>query len=434
MKKLTPNHLNQILNELIDNLALNKNDYVRNPQDHSRKRTLSFSDIIHTILEISGGSINSELLNRYNCAKNTPTSAAFVQQRSKILSSAFESLFHSFNDKTNQNSTFRGYRLFAIDGSDLHIPTNKDDPDSYFSRVNDQRPYNLLHLNALFDICEETYIDAIIQKSRISNENQALIDMVDRISSEKPAIIIAERGYESYNVLAHIQEKGWKFLFRIKDPASKGGIACCLDLPQTDEFDELIDLHLTAGRTKEHWEMYKSKNKYRRISHPESFNYFMTDDGTVDIYKIYALPFRILKFKLENDIYETIITNLPAETFSKDDIKQLYSQRWVIETSFRHLKYSLGLLNFHAKKIDSVYQEIFAHLIMYNFVSLIISGQNISQGTRKHAYKPSFSVAIHACREFIKKLINQDVLVSIIIRYLTPIRPGRKAIRRKKAP
>ncbi len=35
MKKFTPNHLNHILNELIDNLRLNKHDYVRNPQDHS---------------------------------------------------------------------------------------------------------------------------------------------------------------------------------------------------------------------------------------------------------------------------------------------------------------------------------------------------------------------------------------------------------------
>ena len=98
------------------------------------------------------------------------------------------------------------------------------------------------------------------------------------------------------------------------------------------------------------------KNKYRRISQLESADYLMTDDCTVDIYKTYNLPFRILKFKLENDIYETIITNFPAETFSKANIKQLYSQQWGIETSFRHLKYSLGLLNYHDIKIGSVYQ------------------------------------------------------------------------------
>ncbi|WP_027421931.1 transposase [Lachnobacterium bovis] len=72
------------------------------------------------------------------------------------------------------------------------------------------------------------------------------------------------------------------------------------------------------------------------------------------------LSFRILKIKLGEDTCETIITNLPAETFSLSEIKKLYSMRWGIETSFRDLKYPLGLLNFHARKTDLIYQEISA--------------------------------------------------------------------------
>ena len=40
--------------------------------------------------------------------------------------------------------------------------------------------------------------------------------MVDRSAIES-ALLLADRGYESYNNLAHIQEKGWNFLIRIKD-------------------------------------------------------------------------------------------------------------------------------------------------------------------------------------------------------------------------
>lgn len=432
MNTFTPNNLRMILSNLIDDLVINKNYYVRNPQDHSRRRKLSFADVINIILQMSGGSINHELLSFYNCTEKTPTSAAFVQQRSKILPEAFESLFHSFVKKTNRCLTYKDYRLFAIDGSDLHIPTNPNDLDSYFPRINDQRAYNLLHLNALFDICEETYIDAVIQKSRVSNENQALMDMVDRNAASDSVIVLADRGYESYNALAHIQEKGWKFLFRIKNADSKGGIANGLVLPDEDEFDLYIDLHLSAGRTQEHLQMYKDKNTYKRISHPENFDFFTTSDGVRDIYMFYHLPFRILKIQLEDGVYETIITNLPADSFSKSDIKQLYSMRWGIETSFRHLKYTLGLLNFHARKTDLVFQEIFAHLVMYNFVSLIISGQKIEKKHRKHNYKSSFSIAIHACREFIRNKVDQDTVIKILLRYLTPIRPGRKAVRRKK--
>ena len=41
--------------------------------------------------------------------------------------------------------------------------------------------------------------------------------MVDRSEITGDVILIADRGYESYNNMAHIQEKGWKYLIRIKD-------------------------------------------------------------------------------------------------------------------------------------------------------------------------------------------------------------------------
>lgn len=146
----------------------------------------------------------------------------------------------------------------------------------------------------------------------------------------------------------------------------------------------------------------------------------------------YHLPFRILKIKLSEDTYETILTNLPAETFSFSEIKKLYSMRWGIETSFRDLKYPLGLLNFHARKTDLIYQEIYAHLLLYNFVSLIMSSHKLECLTRKHDYKSSFSIAIHASRLFIKGKISCKTIKNLLSKYLTPIRPNRKAIRRKK--
>jgi hypothetical protein len=432
MKYLNPNTLRRNLFDSIDQILLNKASYVKNPTDHSRTRKLSFKTIINSILQMSGGSINNELLSFFNCSDTTPTAAAFVQQRSKILPTAFEDIFKSFTNSSNPNATYKSYRVLAIDGSDLHVPTNPKDKDSYFPRINDQRPYNLLHLNALYDVCGKIYVDTIIQKSRNSNENQALIDMVDRNAGTMDTLIIADRGYESYNALAHIQEKGWKFLFRVKDATSSGGIANGLDLPQDNEYDIFINLHLSAGRTKDHWELYKNKNTYKRISHPENFDFFINPAGERDVLMFYHLPFRILKIKLGEDTYETIITNLPAETFSLSEIKKLYSMRWGIETSFRDLKYPLGLLNFHARKTDLIYQEIYAHLLLYNFVSLIMSSHKLECLTRKHDYKSSFSIAIHASRLFIKGKISCKTIKNLLSKYLTPIRPNRKAIRRKK--
>lgn len=63
---------------------------------------------------------------------------------------------------------------------------------------------------------------------------------------------------------------------------------------------------------------------------------------------IYELPVRIVRFKISDDSYEVIATNLSEDLFSSDDLKMLYSMRWGIETSFRDLKYTVGLRYFHA--------------------------------------------------------------------------------------
>ena len=43
------------------------------------------------------------------------------------------------------------------------------------------------------------------------------IEMIDRFNTETPAVIIADRNYESYNTLEHIARKGWKYLIRLRE-------------------------------------------------------------------------------------------------------------------------------------------------------------------------------------------------------------------------
>lgn len=79
-----------------------------------------------------------------------------------------------------------------------------------------------------------------------ADESGASTSMVDR-SSAQNVLLLADRGYEAYNNLAHIQEKGWSFLIRIKN--SKAGIASGLDLPDSNEFDMPFHLMLTNKQT-----------------------------------------------------------------------------------------------------------------------------------------------------------------------------------------
>ena len=62
----------------------------------------------------------------------------------------------------------------------MQIPTNPNDTDTFFPGTNGQKPYNLVHLNALYDILSNTYQDAVVQDRLKFAEHEALNQMVDR--------------------------------------------------------------------------------------------------------------------------------------------------------------------------------------------------------------------------------------------------------------
>ena len=407
---------------------------VCNPNvDFSRNRKIPYENMILSLLTMEGTTLTNELLRQFGGSATTATSSAFVQQRKKILPIALESLFHDFAAQTFREDNYNGYKLLAVDGSDIQIPTNLNDEHSLFITKEGVKPYNLLHLNALYNLLTHTYEDAIVFKRKEAFENKALTEMVDRSTIKGKVIVIMDRGYEAYNNMAHIQEKGWFYLIRVKDFGQhKTGILHGLDLPDTAEFDEYIDLNLTRKQTNEMKKLFQKKNEYRKIAHNKTFDYLPSKSKKSDATVLYHLPFRIVRFPISDNSYEVVVTNLDATEFPPDSLKKLYGMRWGIETSFRDLKYTIGLLHFHSKKVEYILQEIFASLIMYNFSELITSHVVIEKGTRKYEYKVNFSVAVHICREFLLKVNIPPDIESLIARYITPIRPGRSRPREMK--
>lgn len=419
---MKPKQIKKLLMDEIKKVADNPNDYCMNPgRDFSRTRKLPMNKILAGIIGMESGSLTNELLDLFDASADAPTSSAFIQQRNKIKPEALKDIFHGFSIKLMAD-TNDDMPIFAVDGSDVQIPANPDDLDSFYSGKDGSKPYNILHINALYQIDHSIYSDVILQKSKVANEHKALQEMVDR-SGIPRAIVIADRGYESFNSMAHIQEKGWFFLIRVKDGIN--GIKSGLDLPQTDCFDIDISLKLTRKKTNDIKELFKDKNHYRSVSSTQPFDYLPLKNKRSDPVKFYELHFRIVRFPISEDSYETIVTNLNRDNYAPDELKKLYASRWGIETSFRDLKYTIGMLNFHSKKVMCIQQEIYAHMIMYNFAESITSHVVIKKKQRKHTYKANFSVATHMCRLFYHGKTTSPDLEAIITRNLIPIRPDR---------
>ena len=412
----TPKKIKRILKKCINELSNTPELFAKNPsKDFSRTRKLPFKQMVKIILSMTGKSIRGELMDCLGLNFNMPTVSAFVQQRNKIHSKAFETLFQNFTSSIEKQNLYRGYRLLAVDASDLHVPTNSDEEDSFYTGATNKRPYNLIHINALYDLRRKIYTDVSIEGRRKENGVKAFVSMVDRDPSSVPTIYIADRGYEAYNNMAHIQEKGQKFIIRAKD-FSCGGIVYSLNLPQNDEIDEEVNLYLTRKQR-----TYTDKN-IKFLPPKCVFDYLPISCNKHTSVAPYELKFRVVRFKLTESTYEVLITNLDKKDFNIDTLKELYAMRWGIETSFRDLKYTLGLSYLHSKKTEYILQEIFAKLTMYNFAELITSHVVVKQKNRKYPYRINFAVAVHICRNFFSKNISPPVVEALLLQHLLPIR------------
>ena len=87
---------------------------------------------------------------------------------------------------------------------------------------------------------------ASFNQRRAQIRAEAFCDMVDRYGGMLKTVFIVDRGYESYNNLAHVQEKGAFYLFRCKDLNSSDILSGLKHkLPSTEQFDCNISINLT---------------------------------------------------------------------------------------------------------------------------------------------------------------------------------------------
>ena len=387
-------------------------------KDFTRKRKIPFSKVIKSLIYMGGQSLNRELLEIWHLDQQTPTGSAFIQQRSKLSKDALPFLFEELNEMFPGRRDIDGYRILACDGSDLHYAANPKDTASYFRADENSRGYNLLHLNALYDLQSKRYVDAIVQPRREADEIGAFISMIDRFKGDEKTIFVADRGYESYNVLAHIQERGMKYVLRIKKPSSSG-ILKSLHLQENCTFDLAFSYVLTKKQTNF---VKQDRGLYHILTKEHRFDFC---DLHHALY--YPISFRVVSVEIAAGVFEYLITNLDPVSFPPDKLKCIYKLRWGIETSFRDLKYTIGLSAFHSKKAEFISQEIFARLIFYNLCEMVVSHAAIFHRTASHVYQLNFSQTVHILRRFFSLVSDAPPLdvISLIHKYLLPVRPDR---------
>lgn len=410
--------------DAVSHVVSNISQYTVCPgRDFTRSRKMGADRLISFLVSCGSSGTRIELLDFFGLQADSPSASAFNQQRAKLRPEALEAVFHRFNSAL-QADAGPGFRFLAADGSTFTFFSSPSfaSPEYFVSEGHSAKGFYSMHLNALYDLQRHTYPAALIQPVHHKDEFRAFCGMVDRLDTPAGTrdVFIGDRGYCSYNNMAHVVEKGQYFLFRTKDIHSKG-LAGNFDFPDTDSFDITVNVTLVRSRKKS---VPAKEGFYRRyVDANASFDYAAY--GSLDTYDI---SFRIVRFPVSGGSYECIVTSLPREEFPPERIKLLYFSRWAIEGSFRKLKYTIGLSNFHAYKPEYIKQEIWAKLTAYNITETLISLTVTRHGQTRHEYKVNFSMAAHICRVSLRLHTGEDPIdvMPLLQKELIPVRNGRR--------
>ena len=119
-----------------------------------------------------------------------------------------------------------------------------------------------------------------------------------------------------------------------------------------------------------------------------SWRIFRKKDG--NIWSDYYLPFRIVRFSISENSFEVVMTNLDPENFPSEELKPLCGMRQGIETAFRELKYTIGLLHFHAKKWSTYAGKLLPDSSCTTFPNGLPRTQPFKKQTENTLVKPIF--------------------------------------------
>ncbi|MBM6873571.1 IS4 family transposase [Lactobacillus crispatus] len=438
MKALHKNILER-LDQIINNTGDHIHDFINNPHAFTRKRTLDAATVLKTTINMQGQNLNSELFRAFGkdaTKKNDKvvSTSAYVQRKSQLSPACFKHILTVFNQNLFNIQLFdHHYRLFAIDGSDFNQIWNPKSNNIVQASSHKKKPYCQIHVNALYDLLNNTYQDCIFQPKSEMDERKAAVQMLKALNCG-PYIVTMDRGYTSFNMIENCNRlPNCHYIIRTK--AGKGGVKEITTLPD-QECDREISCLVTTSNYyyithKASENIHHVQHHYRQYIKYRSKN---TQDLSWDFGELCTIKFRACKFRINDaksgkEEWEVVLTNLDRKNYPLKRIKELYHLRWGIETSFKKLKYSLGSVQFHSKQDKFIEMEIYAHMIMFNAISQIDAQAYIPQKHCKYQYAINFKQSCLIIQSmYLASSSTQDferILIQISY-YTIPIRPGRK--------
>lgn len=386
----------------------------------SRNRKLDKVTMVKVLCLMGGNSLRKEL---YDFPGLNVSASSFSERRAAIPSELLYYVLRRFSDTDNDDAAFlcKGRKLIAMDGVNFNTALNKDEPSFMPAPNTAKGGYNQYKATVMVDLLSNQTVDMVLHPISRQNEHAGAAFMV-AWNDFPPCVVICDRLYASYPLIADFKEKGMDFVIRTKQNA--GALKPIQALPMK-ELDVDIEFVLTDSQSQESkakGHIYVSTGSKRgKVNSPRTY---------VSRFA-YPLPYemrlRVVRDRLPNGDMETLLTSLSRDEFSAAEVMELYRLRWREEIFFRHIKYDCGASRMKCKKEDYSRQELYGHFIASAAVWKIINGIALEQKTdNAYEYKINIKMATYLVKKF---LATPDAsgaqLIADMSRYLVQVKPDR---------
>ena len=342
-------------------------------KDFTRKRYLNFENTFLLILSTFSSSLRDLVSRMCDSALNIPvgiTSSAICQAKQKVSFSAFVDINSRLVDFFYTNSLnikkWKGFRLVAVDGSQINLP-EKSEAQLYFGKINNSTGETVrARASVLYDVLNEIAIANQIMPF-CADEISMLMYM--RESLRTGDLLLADRYYPSFYVFKYLAENKIDFCFRISTSKWK-----------------VVKKFVESGKKEDICTLFPS----RKVSNKCLSNAFGND----------PIQIRLVRVELESGEIEVLATSLvDKEKYPEKLFKDLYIKRWGVETFYCTLKERMALEKFSGVKNYAILQDFHAKILINNLTRIISSfaQQKIDakSAKRKLKYKVNHTSALN---------------------------------------
>ena len=391
-------------------------------QDFIRSRKLPFPSLLIFLLNLIKGSLQDELdnffkvINHQSIATREISKSAFSQARKKLKHTAFIELNHSLIDFFYRHFAvpdWCGFRLLAVDGSTLKIPTLPE-LINHFGRLSQRviEDYCLARVSQLFDVQNKVTLHSLIKPLSFC-ERSALVSHLEHVSTND--LLLLDRGYPAFWVFALLSAKKINVCARIK----------------SKQWEVVRKFYLSG----------KQEDLVTFDSSPQSKRQCQKLGLSPD-----SLQLRLIRVELSSGETEILVTSLIDQIkYPHNIFRDLYHQRWPVEEDYKAMKHRIQIENFSGKSLESVYQDFHAKIFAKNLTAILsLPAKNEIKRQalhKKHCYQINFTQALSKMKDTIIILFSKEnvfktikAFFDLIVKTFEPVRPERKYDRKKKPP